>query len=238
MKKPIQIIKVTKKEIGSEALQTVNSRELWKQLEVQDKYADWIKYQIESLELEEKLDFEVFRKKPKNPQGGRPETDYILSLDTAKHIAMSSRTQKGKEVRKYFIEMEKYARAQIQKQLQRLKTQDEFNYEIIDCQNLISKSEDDQKVYAEKLIDSFVPIYEQHKELNEFLRYANLFIKGVENQQVKEILTDIHSSIQSSNEKSKELLNNFVKIHTRESDYFLNKMQSFKNKITQENVIS
>lgn len=106
----MQIIKVTNNKIGEEKLQTVNSRELWEELGSQDKYSNWIKYQIETLDLEEKLDFEVIRKNPKNlQQGGRPEFDYIITLDAAKHIAMSSRSSKGKEVRKYFIEMEKYA---------------------------------------------------------------------------------------------------------------------------------
>lgn len=118
MKKPVQIIKVTSNKIGEEMLQTVNSRELWEELGSQDKYANWIKYQIETLDLEEKLDFEVIRKNPKNLQGGRPESDYIITLDAAKHIAMASRTPKGKEVRKYFIEMEKYARFVLEQKIE------------------------------------------------------------------------------------------------------------------------
>lgn len=118
MKKPVQIIKVSNNEIGEEKLQTVNSRELWEELGSERRYADWIKMQIESLELEERLDFEVFHKNVKNPQGGRPESDYIITLDAAKHIAMASRTPKGKEVRKYFIEMEKYARFVLEQKIE------------------------------------------------------------------------------------------------------------------------
>jgi len=33
--------------------------------------------------------------------------EYILTLDTAKHLAMIQRNQKGKEVRDYFIQCEK-----------------------------------------------------------------------------------------------------------------------------------
>lgn len=39
--------------------------------------------------------------------GGRRATDHIIKLDMAKEIAMIQRTDKGKEVRKYFIQVEK-----------------------------------------------------------------------------------------------------------------------------------
>lgn len=39
--------------------------------------------------------------------GGRRATDHVIKLDMAKEIAMLQRTDKGKEVRKYFIQVEK-----------------------------------------------------------------------------------------------------------------------------------
>jgi anti-repressor protein len=104
-----QLIKISKTMIGAESLNSVNSRELYVALESKQEYANWIKKQIESLGLEENFDYEVIDKNVKNPSllGGRPSKDYIITTDTAKHIAMASRTHKGKEVRKFFIEAEK-----------------------------------------------------------------------------------------------------------------------------------
>lgn len=39
--------------------------------------------------------------------GGRPSTEYELSIDMAKQICMIQRTPEGKQIRQYFIDLEK-----------------------------------------------------------------------------------------------------------------------------------
>ncbi|NUF08906.1 hypothetical protein GYY70_05100 [Snodgrassella sp. ESL0324] len=43
----------------------------------------------------------------KNPKGGRPTKEYILTLDMAKELAMVEKSDIGRKVRKYFIECER-----------------------------------------------------------------------------------------------------------------------------------
>lgn len=43
----------------------------------------------------------------KNPQGGRPSDQILLTIDCFKSLGMMAGTEKGKEVRLYFLECEK-----------------------------------------------------------------------------------------------------------------------------------
>jgi len=42
--------------------------------------------------------------------GGRPKKEYVLSIDTAKHLSMMEKSSKGWEIRQYFIDVENRAR--------------------------------------------------------------------------------------------------------------------------------
>lgn len=82
----------------------VYGSELHEVLEVKSKFADWIKNRLNDCDAAEKEDFETFSK---ILEKGRPTVEYIVKLDTAKEVAMLERNDKGKQVRKYFIAVEK-----------------------------------------------------------------------------------------------------------------------------------
>lgn len=111
-----EIIKISSEFIGIEKVNSVNARELHQVLEIDRKFTDWINYQINSLGLEKNVDYIVYEEKVKAGNGFTTKKEYIITTDTAKHISMASRTAKGKEVRNYFIQIEKeYFSPNIQK---------------------------------------------------------------------------------------------------------------------------
>jgi len=101
------LIQIATNEQGSKV---VSARELHSYLEVPTKFADWIKRMLEYGFIEGQDYQIVFLKNENNPINGRPSVDYALTLDCGKEIGMLQRTDKGKEIRQYFIEVEKAAK--------------------------------------------------------------------------------------------------------------------------------
>ena len=101
-----ELIKINQKDINGNAVNTVNARELHAFLEVKRQFADWIKDNLEM--FVQGIDFIVFHEKVKNSEG-RPRIEYALTIECGKHIAMMSRTEKGRQARDYFIECERRA---------------------------------------------------------------------------------------------------------------------------------
>lgn len=84
---------------------TVSARELHEGLEINTKFATWFERMCEYGFSEGN---EFFPKVGKtSEQGGRPSIDYQISIDMAKQICMIQRTEKGKQYRQYFIDLEK-----------------------------------------------------------------------------------------------------------------------------------
>jgi len=95
---------------GIDGGQAVSGRALHAFLEVQSNYTTWFARMTE-YGLMEGPDFLPVLEES---TGGRRGVDHILTLDAAKEIAMIQRTDKGKQARAYFIEVEKRFRSGVQ----------------------------------------------------------------------------------------------------------------------------
>ena len=85
----------------------VSGRQLHETLGVKTRYNDWFN-RMTDFGFTENEDYLAITQKRVTAQGNATnQTDHIIKLDMAKEIAMIQRTDKGKEVRKYFIQVEK-----------------------------------------------------------------------------------------------------------------------------------
>ncbi|WP_224158706.1 antA/AntB antirepressor family protein, partial [Escherichia coli] len=92
----------------------VNARDLHTFLGVGKRFASWITERIAEYGFVENQDYILVspNREIKGRGGDRRSKDYHLTLDTAKETAMVERNEKGRQIRRYFIECEKRLRQQ------------------------------------------------------------------------------------------------------------------------------
>ena len=86
---------------------TISGRELHRKLEIETPYHKWFSRMCAYGFTENQDFFEVMDKIVQNPLGGRPATDHRLTIDMAKEICMLQRTEQGKAVRRYLLDLER-----------------------------------------------------------------------------------------------------------------------------------
>lgn len=101
-----ELIKITKDDNGNSV---VSGRDLHEFLEVKTAYKDWFPRMCEYGFTDGK-DFSSILSES---TGGRPRVDHAMTLDMAKEISMIQRTERGKQARQYFIDVEKEYKKQI-----------------------------------------------------------------------------------------------------------------------------
>jgi len=105
-----ELIKIEERVVCGTLWNAVDARDLHSFLGVGRKFNAWIDGRIEDYEFRESQDYLKVRSQT-GPKQNRSEVEYVLALDMAKELAMIERTEKGRQIRKYFIEVEKAARA-------------------------------------------------------------------------------------------------------------------------------
>ena len=82
----------------------VDARELHEELQINTPFRLWITRGIENQRFVEGEDFRTFLYE--NGERGRPSQEYTLTLRAAKKLAMTVNSERGNQVREYFVEVE------------------------------------------------------------------------------------------------------------------------------------
>ncbi|EJS0549433.1 antA/AntB antirepressor family protein [Escherichia coli] len=151
-----QLIPVFNGTIANETTLLVNARDLHTFLGVGKRFASWITERIAEYGFVENQDYILVspNREIKGRGGDRRSKDYHLTLDTAKETAMVERNEKGRQIRRYFIECEKKLR-----NIQPVQTEQQFTTEeiILLCY---------MQLWMEKAQDLSKHLYPIMKELN------------------------------------------------------------------------
>lgn len=138
--------------------QTVSARDLHEALEVAERFSQWINRYSEL--IEEYGVTPVGEPTEVQNNGGiqvMELTDYKLPVDMAKHISMMSKTKKAKEVRQYFIDLEKAWNTPEQVMSRALKMADEtinrLSNEVLALTSTIQEMQP-KVTYYDKILES------------------------------------------------------------------------------------
>ncbi|MDH0157363.1 antA/AntB antirepressor family protein [Stutzerimonas stutzeri] len=104
------LIPVRMGEIGGEAVQLCNARDLHICLGAGSRFNDWIARRIAEYGFADGQDFYSEMSKKAAGRKGRGSVEYSISVDMAKELAMVERTEAGRRIRRYFIACEKALR--------------------------------------------------------------------------------------------------------------------------------
>jgi phage anti-repressor protein len=105
-----ELIQISNRKIGDNFVNSVSARELHKALGLANsQFNRWIERNLLNNQFfRENIDFITIRQTVElHNNGYREVNDYLLTLDTAKHLTMLSQTEKAHQIRNYFIEVDK-----------------------------------------------------------------------------------------------------------------------------------
>lgn len=108
-----QLIPVFTGELIEQESPFCNARDLHSSLQVGRDFSTWINSRIEEYGFVEGEDYSPVLGNRSDGKAGKRRTDYHLTLDMAKELAMIENNEIGRAVRRYFIQAEKTLREKL-----------------------------------------------------------------------------------------------------------------------------
>jgi anti-repressor protein len=101
--------------------QTINARDLHQQLEVNTRFNDWIMRRIENYGFVEDVDYYSPMSNTSGFLSNNQRTEYFLTLEMAKELALLENNPKGRIIRRQLIEAERQLREDVPALIRQLK---------------------------------------------------------------------------------------------------------------------
>lgn len=189
----------------NEEVKACNARELHEKLEINSKFADWIKNRISKYDFIENKDFITVSK---ILETGGKSIEYFISIDMAKELCMVENNEKGREIRRYFIECEKTLKKNLQERFL-------DSYMIEDKYERTKKWIEEQQEFDRKIEEKNHIIQEKQETIDiiKVNQGERTYKKQLKTDIVKIVkLINLSTGISYSNLWN-ELYNKFIKMH-------------------------
>ncbi|MEB5628433.1 phage antirepressor KilAC domain-containing protein [Staphylococcus capitis] len=187
------LIEIKENENGEIA---ISARQLYDELGLTRRFSAWAEQNFKRF-VKDKDYTSVLTSTVVNNGAKRQLQDYALSLDMAKHIALMSGTDKGYEIRDYFIEVEKaYRNNPIQ------------NLSRKDLLKMALESEEEKERLEQRNKDLLLENNMQQQQIGELqpkAEYHDLILQSKELVNITQIAKDYGMSAQEMNKTLKDL---------------------------------
>lgn len=137
---------IDKIKINDEEINSVSSYDLWLDLEITTPFNKWVKRTLDRVEAIENIDYVKMDKKVHLSKTGQTMIDYIVSLNTAKELALVSKSSKSKLYRQSLIRIEeeyvkllKGSLQQANKKLDNMKGKEDEYYSVKAVRHITGK---------------------------------------------------------------------------------------------------
>jgi phage anti-repressor protein len=155
----------------------VDARKLHEFLGTKTPFSMWIVRRIEEYDFLEDRDYRFLTKLLKTPEGGRPTKEYLISIGMAKELSLIENTEKGKEIRTYFIRIEEESSLIVKQALENITRE---KNRLKDLEEQIKKSD---RHYIANVLSSKQDrlLLTKGKEMSEFnIRVRHIYPKEIE----------------------------------------------------------